>query len=523
MTDQKTLKISSDTLPHTSSRIWRRGFFIIFPALALFRLLVLLSNPLDLSPDETYYWEWSKKLDWSYYSKGPLIALLIRAGTAIWGDHAWAVRMPAFFCSLLFSLVFFFTAERISNTKAAFLAWLALQTTLMFSSSWLLITTDAPVALFWAISLACALRAISLDKPWWWFPALAAMGLGILAKYTAVLLALGYFVYLLLDSKRRQHLQTLGWWSGVLAALLCILPILFWNIDHSWVNLQHNAGHLSNNQGLRFNPIYLLELIGGQLGLIGPVLFVALCLVVYIGWNLWRTSGDQVLGMLLWTAFPLIALCLTVSLTRRIYANWPMPLYIGALLISARLSQFSKPHPMINRKWIVSSLATSALVTLIAHLPLYGFNLGIPAKMLTTKKLVGWEELGNRVQINMNTLKAQGTPIDYIITNRYDQAAPIAFYAKLPGKVMLGNIDNRRMTQYDIWEGWADLKGKNVLIVLDRKDLPAKVKPHFREINQMPPESSLHITYAGENLRSFYFWYGLSFDGEKLGPKPFSH
>ena len=70
--------------------------------------------PLDLSPDEAHYWDWSRHLDWSYYSKGPLVAYLIRAGCerpAPWseqytGSLALAVRLPAVVCGslLLFSL-----------------------------------------------------------------------------------------------------------------------------------------------------------------------------------------------------------------------------------------------------------------------------------------------------------------------------------------------------------------------------------------------------------------------------------
>ncbi len=37
----------------------------------------------DLTFDEAYYWHWSKNLDWCYFSKGPGIALLIRATTAL--------------------------------------------------------------------------------------------------------------------------------------------------------------------------------------------------------------------------------------------------------------------------------------------------------------------------------------------------------------------------------------------------------------------------------------------------------
>src|SRR6185295_14760803 len=51
--------------------------------------------PIDLSGDEAHYWDWSRQLDWSYYSKGPLVAYIIRGSCAIFGDVMWAVRFPA--------------------------------------------------------------------------------------------------------------------------------------------------------------------------------------------------------------------------------------------------------------------------------------------------------------------------------------------------------------------------------------------------------------------------------------------
>src|SRR3954465_10220740 len=68
--------------------------------------------PLDLAPDEAHYWDWSRHLDWSYYSKGPLVAWLIRLSCELvgpWseqhtGSLTFAVRLPAVVCgSLLLS------------------------------------------------------------------------------------------------------------------------------------------------------------------------------------------------------------------------------------------------------------------------------------------------------------------------------------------------------------------------------------------------------------------------------------
>ena len=57
----------------------------------------------DLCADEAEYWAWSRHLDWSYYSRGPLIAWLIRLATTLLGPMSvkltgslmLAVRLPA--------------------------------------------------------------------------------------------------------------------------------------------------------------------------------------------------------------------------------------------------------------------------------------------------------------------------------------------------------------------------------------------------------------------------------------------
>src|SRR5262245_45599322 len=48
--------------------------------------------PYNLVEDEASYWEWSRRLDWSYYSKGPGIAWAIRAATALLGTSEAAIR-----------------------------------------------------------------------------------------------------------------------------------------------------------------------------------------------------------------------------------------------------------------------------------------------------------------------------------------------------------------------------------------------------------------------------------------------
>src|SRR5438067_536199 len=100
---------------------WRLLAGLLVLAAAALRLTYLASDcPLDLAPDEAHYWDWSRHLDWSYYSKGPLVAYLIRAGCALAGTWSQqltasdmlAVRLPAVVCgSLLLVSLYILTAQ----------------------------------------------------------------------------------------------------------------------------------------------------------------------------------------------------------------------------------------------------------------------------------------------------------------------------------------------------------------------------------------------------------------------------
>src|SRR5688572_7561843 len=88
-----------------------KGYFwaalILIVSAALLRLAYLaFLSPFDLSCDEAHYWDWSRQLDWCYYSKGPLVAWLIRVSCSLFGDTTFAVRLPAVICGslLLFGL-----------------------------------------------------------------------------------------------------------------------------------------------------------------------------------------------------------------------------------------------------------------------------------------------------------------------------------------------------------------------------------------------------------------------------------
>src|SRR5437660_5129475 len=101
---------------------------LILGAAALHVGYLTWNCPLDLAPDEAHYWDWSRHLDWSYYSKGPLVAWLIRASCELagaWSEQAtgnlmFAIRLPAVLCgALLLTSLYVLTVQVLGRPRLA--------------------------------------------------------------------------------------------------------------------------------------------------------------------------------------------------------------------------------------------------------------------------------------------------------------------------------------------------------------------------------------------------------------------
>src|SRR5262249_20551445 len=108
---------------------WRTlAFFLIVAAGFLHLAYLACDCPLDLAPDEAHYWDWSRHLDWSYYSKGPVVAYLIRGSCTLageWSRHLTgsemlAVRLPAVLCgSLLLASLYVLSVQVYRRDRLA--------------------------------------------------------------------------------------------------------------------------------------------------------------------------------------------------------------------------------------------------------------------------------------------------------------------------------------------------------------------------------------------------------------------
>ncbi len=358
-------------------------------ALTLVRLLVAASTPL--SPDETYYWTWSKALAGGYLDHPPMVALWIRIGTTIAGDDPLGVRLLAPLSALVGSLLAAAAArdllglDRQRQVAAAAL----LNATLMIGAGAVTMTPDTPLLCFWTAALWLLGRSVATGSDAWLIGASVCIGLAFDSKYTGALLLPAVGLWLLSARGPRAVLTSWRIWTGAGACLLAVLPVIAWNAAHGFASFAKQGGragdfHLAS--AVRFLP----ELLGGQIGLATPLVAILFCAGIARTVGLGR-RGDRGAALLAWTTLLPAALFVMHALGDRVQANWPSVLYPSAAIAAA--------STRIGWKgWRAASLL-GFVVTALVYVQATLHPWVLPGRSdVTLARLAGWRDLSRQIR-----------------------------------------------------------------------------------------------------------------------------
>jgi 4-amino-4-deoxy-L-arabinose transferase-like glycosyltransferase len=301
-------------------------------SLALVLLLIVLrgvaSALLPLSADEAYYWLWSKHLAAGYFDHPPMIALLIRAGTALFGDTVFGVRAAGVLLSFPASwFVWRAAANILKDEDRAALAALLFNLTLMISVELLAATPDMPSVVASAAFVYFLARAQECGEGYFWIGAGIAAGLGLLSKFSMLFLAAGAFAWLLLDRDARRWLATVWPWAGALLALAIFTPNLLWQSRHHWETFAFQFARMGQGH---FTLRFLGEFLAAQFGLATPLVFVLM--VVGLVRASRPSSGRLLPALLVWVG---VIYFLEHALHDRVQGNWPCFLYPALAILAA--------------------------------------------------------------------------------------------------------------------------------------------------------------------------------------------
>jgi hypothetical protein len=491
---------------------WRLlAALLILGAAALHVAYLAVDCPLDLAPDEAHYWDWSRHLDWSYYSKGPLVAYLIRAGCAVFGTGLLGVRLPAVVCgSLLLVSLYVLTVQVFGRERlACAIVGIALTLPVIAAGSSLM-TIDSPYTCCWGWALVFGYQAAVRRSAWAWPLAGLAVGVGILAKYTMVLWLPSLGLFLLTSREHRGLLRQRGVWIACAVAAVCCLPIVVWNAAHDWVTVKHVGRQAGVNNGPSLHWEGPLVYVGTQFALLLGYWFMAWVAALWSS-RPWKETDDGK-RYLWWMSATMFGVFLAFSVkTRGGEPNWPITAYVSGLVLTAgwlaeRLAGPSGWYRRSLRVGLAAACGLGLLLTVFVHrsdlaYPLLAAFAGPPTekqplplrRLDPTCRLRGWQTLGAEVDELCEELRAEG--IEPVVAGMgWALPGEIGFYCSgHPTVYSVGGAMGDRYSQYDLWhpnpvdDGGAFL-GRTFVIVggspkdfaawFDRIDPPRTVTHH---------------------------------------------
>jgi hypothetical protein len=375
-------------------------------------------------------------------------------------------------------------------------AWALLTTAPLMAAGGLIMSPDVVLTPLWLAAILCVVRGLGKreDKALCWGRWVAIgvlIGLGGLAKYSAALFYPLLGVYLLLW--KREWLKAPQVWVSGVIALAFQLPVLIWNLQHDWVGVAHVLWQADGGGDGRYGGVKsLLEYIGGQALVLGPIVFVL------IGVAFVNLRRDVKTRWLMLVSGAILGGFAVLSFNSKIQANWPVLGAVVALVVLALwLGKLQKRSVL----WLaVAGIALNSVLSLMLMDTYKARDLGVlplKAKIDPTKDLRGWADMGELLGRAMFKLDR---PV--VLSSRYQTLAPLMFHTVGSPEFAYMNAEGKRLNEYDLWP-MPDLNGRLVVYVSEKNLLPEKVKGMFGECT---PWHTLAVEEYGIQVRKLSTW-----------------
>jgi hypothetical protein len=211
-----------------------------------FLLLNLISAWLmPIQEDEAYYWMYAQNLDWGYFDHPPMVALMIKMGTAFFGGE-FGTRIISTLLSILTCFVIWqMVPQKSKKQKGSVLLFLLIILSIpLFHVYGFITTPDVPLLFFSALYLLVFKNF--LQKTSW----VNTFKLGIAA---ALLLFSKYHGALVIFFALLPNLKLLGnkkLYVAGLTGLLFFFPHILWQYHNDFVTFRYHLFGRVENQFL---------------------------------------------------------------------------------------------------------------------------------------------------------------------------------------------------------------------------------------------------------------------------------
>ena len=470
---------------------------------SLFRLFLALILPL--TPQEAYYWSWSRDLALSYFDHPPLASYSIWLTTLIFGQTIFGIKLAAVLWYLCMNIIWAaMIQEMFDNSRQTFWTLIALNAAIVFELYGFVITPDTPLIFCWTATIYALWKLVQTENPKWWYVAGLFMGLAWLGKYSGVMLVPSVLLFTIVSKHQRKWLFTPHPYLGVVLAFVAFSPVLIWNAQHEWISFAFQGSERASGMG-HWKVKHFGELLGSQFFILSPYLFVVVfATLIRYGRGLFSGLEDKVL-LLLSSGIVTSVFFIAVSFRSLVKMNWLAPAYWSLIILGIHYL-FGNPERFKRmRVGIFSSIVFLGIGISVVAIP------NVPLGEGNTWS--GWKQAAHDVKAIQDSLKNEGQN-PFIFSTNYKASSLLKFY--LPGqpRTYAQDIVGKHALQFDIWPKEEELEGRTGLLVVDNRReyrfKSKKITPYFNDVKKL---RTIRIENFGKLVRKIDIYQCSSYQG----------
>ena len=517
---------------NASASNWLTLGMVLTVCVLTLRLVFL--GAMEVIPQEAYYWNYAQHLSPGYLDHPPLVAATIWFGELLFGHNYFGTRFGPFIYGLLFALIFYRYARlQVDKNSAVFACALAVLLPYFFLGTGFLATPDASLSLAWVMALYFFYRALVNDEHHAWYGVGLAMGIGMLSKYTIVLLAPAALAFIIFDSQARRILLRKEPYLAVVISILVFSPVIYWNAVNDWASFAFQGGDRFEEEP----GFYLGTMLTNIMAIVTPLPLLALPYlfvsnVVRKGESLQSPFDLRV--RLFIGSFLLLPMAIFAwsALQNEPRYNWTGPLWITLLPMLAWLITHAK-----QLRWkfigVIFNRVTGPFLVLticVFAILLQFLTIGLPELKFPGggARLLGWPEVAQNMYSVQQRLPADTKRIvitgrdKYFITSKLAYHGTPAFLGDNKALDVTGHHlleDNSLM--FAFWNPAEEFRGATVIMlarsVHDLTD--GKLKPYFARLSPVTESFPIYKNDFGlpkTTIREYY--YRIGFDYRPPGP-----
>jgi len=370
--------------------------------------------------DEWQFLSDARHLDWGFVAYPPLTPFIQHIGLSLFGLSLVGLRMASVLAQAAVMVVSGLMARDLGGGRLAQVATaltVGLSGLPMFEATEFQYTTFG--FLWWVLVCWFVIRLLRSENPRWWLAIGAAIGLGLLTRYSVVFFVAGLVAGLALTQARR-HMASRWFWAGAGLAFLMFLPNLIWLVRHDFISYTflkfihardvgegRAAGYWKNQFLVDVNPAATPLWIAGLIAL-------------------FRERRYRVLGWM-WVV-PVVVFWLNKGRFYYVAEAYPVLVAMGAVIAEGWLSRRpawarrSVPAVYFVALAVVGGYLAAILLPLARDGRLRDFALKNNGDL---REEIGWDELVQTVATVRDSLPPDQQSSYGILTGNYGEAGAI--------------------------------------------------------------------------------------------------